>query len=84
MLDSLGSTLSRSTVDSFFTRNGKKPLEDEITIAEAIQCLETELGRPTSEKKRLSDMSDDSLPDTSVPAAPVLMNPESPSGLVLG
>jgi hypothetical protein len=43
MLDSLGSTLSRTTVNSFFTRHNKKPLEDELSMSEAIQCLETEL-----------------------------------------
>ena len=53
MLHSLGSTLTRSTVSSFFTRFDKKPHEDDITIDQAIQCLETELGRPVSEKKKL-------------------------------
>jgi phosphatidylserine decarboxylase len=32
MLDSLGSTLSAETVNSFFTCNGKKPVEDELTV----------------------------------------------------
>ena len=68
MLDSLGSTLTRSTVSSFFTRFGKRPHHDDITIDQAIQCLETELGRPSSEKKRLDN--DDGLPDSSV-ATPV-------------
>ena len=70
MLDSLGSTLTRSTVSSFFTRFGKKAHHDDITIDQAIQCLEAELGRPDSEKKRLDD--DDGLPDSSVSATPVL------------
>lgn len=70
MLDSLGSTLTRSTVSSFFTRFDKKPHHDDITIDQAIQCLEAELGRPESEKKRLDD--DDGLPDSSVSATPVL------------
>ena len=64
MLDSLGSTLTRSTVSSFFTRFGKQPCHDNITIDQAIQCLETELGRPSSEKKRLD--ADDALLDSSV------------------
>jgi phosphatidylserine decarboxylase len=51
MLDSLGSTLSHTTVDSFFIRHNKKPREDTLMFAEVIQCLETELGRPDSEKK---------------------------------
>jgi phosphatidylserine decarboxylase len=71
MLDSLGSTLSRSTVDSFFTRHNNRPDEEDLTLAEAIQCLETELGCPDSERKRID--SDDSLPGTSVSTTPNLM-----------
>ena len=70
MLDSLGSTLTRSTVSSFFTRFDKKAHHDDITVDQAIQCLEAELGRPESEKKRLD--VDDGLPDSSVSATPVL------------
>jgi phosphatidylserine decarboxylase len=58
MLDSLGSTLSHATVDSFFIRHNKKPHEGILTFAEAIQCLETELGRPDSEKKRIDTDGD--------------------------
>ncbi|KAG2349296.1 hypothetical protein BDR05DRAFT_1019559 [Suillus weaverae] len=43
MLDSLGSTLSVQTIDSFFTCHRKQPAEDELMIEEVIQCLETEL-----------------------------------------
>ena len=70
MLDSLGSTLTRSTVSSFFTRFDKKAHHDDITIDQAIQCLEAELGRPESEKKRLD--ADDGLPESSGGATPVL------------
>ena len=45
MLDSLGSTHAAETVNSF-TLNGKKPVEDEITVGEAIRCLEVQVGRP--------------------------------------
>ncbi|KAF8624424.1 hypothetical protein AX17_007133 [Amanita inopinata Kibby_2008] len=69
MLDSLGSTLTRSTIESFFTRYGKKAEEDELTIGEAIKCLETELCRPESEKKRV-DVGDET---PSVSATPMLM-----------
>ncbi|KAL4245597.1 Phosphatidylserine decarboxylase proenzyme 2 [Abortiporus biennis] len=72
MLDSLGSTLSRNTIDSFYTRFGKKPHEESLTVDEAIQCLETELCRPASEKKRLN--FDDSA-DTSMPATPSMLGP---------
>ena len=70
MLDSLGSTLTRFTIASFFTRYGKNPHEDEISIEQAVMCLETELGRPDSEKKRLD--TDDSMQDSSVSATPVM------------
>jgi phosphatidylserine decarboxylase len=81
MLDSLGSTLSRQTVDSFFTRVNKKP-EDLLTINEAIQCLETELCRPQSEKKRID--IDDNATDTSAPVTPnVLGGNENQFGLNL-
>ncbi|PCH39320.1 hypothetical protein WOLCODRAFT_110643 [Wolfiporia cocos MD-104 SS10] len=73
MLDSLGSTLSRETVNSFFTRFGKKPREDSLTVNEAIQCLETELSRPRSEKK-LVDPEDSGL-DPSAPVTPSATNP---------
>jgi phosphatidylserine decarboxylase len=68
MLDSLGSTLCGETISSFFTRNGKKPQEDELTFSETIQCLETEIGRPTNEKKRIHP--DDNLFDYSNPPTP--------------
>ncbi|KAF8518218.1 phosphatidylserine decarboxylase-domain-containing protein [Gautieria morchelliformis] len=54
MLDSLGSTLSRETVDSFLTRHGK-PIDGELSFDEVVMCLEQELMRPRSEKKRISD-----------------------------
>ncbi|EKM58743.1 uncharacterized protein PHACADRAFT_253246 [Phanerochaete carnosa HHB-10118-sp] len=81
MLDSLGSTLSRETVDSFFIRFGKEPNEV-LTVNETIQCLETELCRPPSEKKRI-DVDDTSF-DTSAPVTPsVLGSNETQFGLNL-
>jgi phosphatidylserine decarboxylase len=53
MLDSLGSTLFTETVNFFFMCNGKKPVEDELTVDRAIQCLEMQVGRPPNEKKRV-------------------------------
>ena len=53
MLDSLGSTLSRSTIDNFFTRHGKAPSTGELTIEEAVECIEEEVSRPVNQKKRL-------------------------------
>ncbi|CAL1717452.1 unnamed protein product [Somion occarium] len=68
MLDSLGSTLSHSTIDAFFQRFNKQPHLDTLTYNEAIQCLETELCRPASEKKRIN--YDDVSADSSVPITP--------------
>lgn len=54
MLDSLGSTLSSQTINSFFTRFDKDPFEESITISQAVQCLESEICRPPSERKHVS------------------------------
>lgn len=58
MLDSLGSTLSKRTIESFFTRFGKTA-EDTLTEDEAVRCLEAELLKPR-EEKALVDSSTDS------------------------
>ena len=47
LLDSLGSTLTRATIESFFTRFDKSP-ENSLTVDEAIICLEDELTKPRS------------------------------------
>ena len=70
MLDSLGSTLSRSTVESFWTRFNKRSEEEPLTVNEAIRCLETELCRPASEKKRINP--DEHIMDTSAPVTPAI------------
>lgn len=54
MLDSLGSTLTSATIDSFFTRHGKSPEKDDLTVDEAVRCLEAEVTRPNSEKQLVS------------------------------
>ena len=71
MLDSLGSTLTKSTVESFYTHYGKNPEEDELSLDEAIQCLETELCRPLSEKKRV-DVNEESRSAVSASTTPIL------------
>ncbi|KAI0082913.1 hypothetical protein BDY19DRAFT_1052032, partial [Irpex rosettiformis] len=53
MLNSLRSTLSRQTIISFFS-GFDKSTESALTMNEGIQCLETELCCPTSEKKRIN------------------------------
>jgi phosphatidylserine decarboxylase len=70
MLDSLGSTLTNSTMASFFTRFGKNPDEGEISIDQAVQCLEAELGRPDSEKKHIDV---DESQDTSMSVTPLFL-----------
>lgn len=52
LLDSLGSTLTRKTIESFFTRFGKTT-DDALTVEEAIICLEDELTKPRSEKRHV-------------------------------
>ena len=69
MLDSLESTLTRFTIPSFFTRYGKNPHKNEISI-EAVMCLEAKLGRPDSEDKRLD--TDDAMHESSVSAILVM------------
>jgi phosphatidylserine decarboxylase len=69
MLDSLGSTLSRETIDSFYTRYGKNPQVDSISFSQGVQCLEAEICRPTNERKKVDFSHED---DTS---------PSTPSGL---
>ncbi|KXN83930.1 Phosphatidylserine decarboxylase proenzyme 3, partial [Leucoagaricus sp. SymC.cos] len=70
MLDSLGSTLSSSTISDFFKRYGKRADEDELTFDKMIICLEEELNRPEDQKKRLD--VEDGDPNSSVSATPVL------------
>ncbi len=72
MLDSLGSTLTKSTIESFFIRYGKNPEEDELSLDEAIQCLETELCRPLSEKKRVDVNEESRSSGVSVSTTPIL------------
>ncbi|KAG0700175.1 phosphatidylserine decarboxylase-domain-containing protein [Suillus ampliporus] len=83
MLDSLGSTLSAQTIDSFFTRHRKRPAEDELTFEESIQCLETELGRPACEKKRIDTMDSFMDRDSSASASEPI-TPGEELGLSLG
>lgn len=81
MLDSLGSTLSHTTINSFFTRFSKSPPEDVLSYAEAIQCLETEICRPTSEKRRIhiqEGYEKGGIPiDTSVSGTPNVTTPSA-------
>lgn len=54
VLDSLGSTLAKRTVDSFFTRFGKT-IDDALTLDEIVLCLESELKKPLEDKREAED-----------------------------
>ena len=78
MLDSLGSTLSSQTVNSFFTRFGSDPFEGSITIPQAVQCLESEICRPPSERKEVTSSPNEA--DTA-PTTPRGVKMETPPQL---
>ena len=78
MLDSLGSTLSSQTINSFFTRFDKDPFEGSITISQTVQCLESEICRPPSERKRVTTSPNEA--DTA-PTTPTGVKMEGPPQL---
>lgn len=53
MLDSLGSTLTPQTLESYFTRFGKSPEKDELTFDEVVQSLEDEVTKSSSAKRTI-------------------------------
>ncbi|GAA6054109.1 hypothetical protein NBRC10513_006125 [Rhodotorula toruloides] len=57
MLDSLGSTLTKKTIELFFTRFGKT-LDDELSMEEVVLCLEDEVQKPNAERRHVSENSD--------------------------
>ena len=76
MLDSLGSTLTSITIDSFYTRWNKNPRTDELTMDQIIQVLENETNKPVNERRSLDDDVDET--DTSVspiPSTPSKLTP---------
>ena len=78
MLDSLGSTLSSQTVNSFFTRFDKEPFEGSITISQVVQCLESEICRPPNERKQVTSSPNEA--DTA-PTTPRGVKMETPPQL---
>ena len=52
MLDTLGSTLKESTIDSFFARftDGREAHDPLLTYDQAVICLEDQLNQPTRKK----------------------------------
>ncbi|KDR76858.1 hypothetical protein GALMADRAFT_34005, partial [Galerina marginata CBS 339.88] len=71
MLDSLGSTLSRSTLSSFFTRYDKDPKIDEISVNQAIICLEEQLVHPR-EDRNVNEADDVAASSTAEPVVMVV------------
>ncbi|WVQ75864.1 phosphatidylserine decarboxylase [Cryptococcus sp. DSM 104548] len=72
MLDSLGSTLTRHTLEGYFVASGKSPERDELTDEEVIRCLEREVNKSRFEKAKVSSNGGaDDIPTTgsSTPAA---------------
>lgn len=55
MLDSLGSTLSSSTLHGYYERFHTSYEEGELTFDQIIQCLEDEVQKQRKEKRRLSE-----------------------------
>ena len=58
MLDTLGSTLKESTIDSFFRRYAHENEisgEEDLTFSQAVICLEEALERTSHTKKSLAD-----------------------------
>ena len=55
MLDSLGSTLTKGTLEGYFSSCGKSAERDELTVNEVIVCLEREVGKHRSEKAKVSE-----------------------------
>ncbi|GAA5892606.1 hypothetical protein JCM8208_005861 [Rhodotorula glutinis] len=71
MLDSLGSTLTKDTLDSFFTRHGKT-VDDELTVEEVVICLEEEVRKPKEQRHHVDEGGTDTGSGTGMntPAGP--------------
>ncbi|KAG6896379.1 hypothetical protein C0992_008699 [Termitomyces sp. T32_za158] len=75
LLDSLGSTLTRDTVDAFWFERGKKPHVDELTVEDVINSLEAVLGRPERERRRVGEQGPDMSTGTSANQTPAVLIP---------
>ncbi|KAI1773405.1 phosphatidylserine decarboxylase-domain-containing protein [Hypoxylon cercidicola] len=80
MLDTLGSTLRESTIDSFFQRFPHKAAsgEQELTMDEAVICLEDQLDAKT--KPAVTERLKNMIPDTD--KVKNMLNPTSQSSSV--
>jgi len=59
MLDSLGSTLTKKTIEGYFLSCGKPPDNGELTFEEVVKCLEDEVTKDRSEKAKVSRKGDE-------------------------
>lgn len=87
MLDTLGSTLHESTIDSFFQRfwaaNGTESLDDvELTIDQAVICLEDQLTALSQKASRRSSDDSKSVYESETPTPGI--GSRNPSTLSLG
>ncbi|MCZ6909889.1 MAG: hypothetical protein O7C56_02210, partial [Rickettsia endosymbiont of Ixodes persulcatus] len=71
MLDSLGSTLTKETISSFFTRFNKTE-DQELTMDQVVICLEQEVTKPKEEKRRVDESANSTAASTanSMPGTP--------------
>lgn len=65
MLDSLGSTLTKQTIEGYFLSCGKPPDNGELTFEEVVKCLEGEVTKDRSEKAKVTNKGDE-LSETAV------------------
>jgi phosphatidylserine decarboxylase len=70
MLDSLGSTLTKKTLESYFSRCGKSVDKDEMTFDEVVKCFEAEVIKDHSQKEKAVNEKPDELGSASGIATP--------------
>lgn len=58
MLSSLGSTLTKETIDDLFTKLGKNPEADELTYDEGVRVLEDLIRKPLCDRRTGANTSD--------------------------
>lgn len=68
MLGSLGSTLTKSTIDDFYIKLGKNPEMDELSFDEGVRVLEDAIRKPRDERQT-EDRGSDSDSDDAAPSS---------------
>ena len=67
MLDSLGSTLTKHTLEGYFSSYGKDADKDELTVEEVILCLEEEVTKHRSQKAKITEHDLPNSPGSNTP-----------------